>query len=150
MIALLALTLHVLGVIVWVGGLIYQTHVLLPRARRGDARAFAEAARRGRPAAWAAVVVVVLTGFYNLTRLGPLTSVMERGVGLMLAGKFFLVIAAVTMAGQRDFAQLPRLRYALDSGGDPTDMLRAIMWLDRLVVLLAIVIVYMGLALSRL
>ena len=33
--ALLILWLHLLSAVVWVGGLVYQTHVLLPAARRG-------------------------------------------------------------------------------------------------------------------
>ena len=38
---LLALWLHVLGVVVWVGGVAYQAHVLGPAARRGAAALFA-------------------------------------------------------------------------------------------------------------
>src|SRR5712691_10188452 len=97
---LTTLWLHLLGVVVWLGGLLYQTHVLLPLARRGEAASFAEAARRQRPLAWTALAVVVLTGFYNVTRLGPLERVMDTGAGLLLAGKFMLVLAAVALAAQ--------------------------------------------------
>src|SRR5262249_61570847 len=48
--ALLILWLHLLSAVVWVGGLVYQTHVLLPAARRGGAAAVAEMLRRGGPA----------------------------------------------------------------------------------------------------
>lgn len=146
---LVALWLHLLAMAVWVGGLAYQTHVLLPAARRGDARAFVEAARRARPATWTAIALVVLTGLYNVTRLGPLERVMESGAGLMLAGKFMLVLAAVALAGQRDFAQVPRLRAALEGGRSAGPALAAIAWLDRLVLLLALVVIYLGLAISR-
>lgn len=145
---LLALWLHVLGVVVWIGGLMYQSHVLLPAARRGDVRAYAEAARRARPAAWTAVSVVVLTGFYNVTQLGSLARVMESGAGLLLAGKFSLAIAAVALAAQRDFAQVPRLARAAEAG-EARAALGAIAWLDRLVLALAVVIAYLGLAISR-
>ena len=141
--------LHLLGVVVWVGGVMYQTHVLLPSARRGEAAAFADAARRARPATWTAVAVVVLTGFYNVTRLGPVDQVMESGAGLLMAGKFMLVLVAVAVAGQRDFAQVPRLHRALADGESPGPALAAITWLDRIVLLLAAVIVYLGLAISR-
>lgn len=146
---LVALWLHVMAVVVWIGGVMFQSHVLLPAARRGDTRGFAEAAGRARPAAWAAVGLAVLTGFYNVTRLGPLDRVLESGAGLVLAAKFILVLAAISLAGQRDFGQLPRLRRALAAGGDPWPALRAIAWLDRAVLLLALVIVYLGLSLSR-
>jgi len=146
---IVALWLHLLGVVIWIGGLMYQAHVLLPAARRGGAGPFAEAARRGRPAAWVGIALVAATGFYNVTRLGPLERVMESGAALILAAKFMLVLAAVAVSGQRDFAQIPRLTRALAVGDDPRPALSAIAWLDRIVLLLAVVIVYLGLAISR-
>ena len=147
--ALVVLWLHLLGVVVWIGGLMYQAHVLLPAARRDGAGAFAEAARRGRPAAWVGIALVAATGFYNVTRLGPLERVMESGAALILAAKFMLVLVAIALAGQRDFAQVPRLAQALAAGDDPRPALSSIAWLDRIVLLLAVVIVYLGLAISR-
>lgn len=141
--------LHLLGITVWIGGLTYQTHVLLPAARGGSPGSFAEAARRGRAATWVAVGLAVLTGFYNVTQLGPLARVMQTGAGLMLAGKFLLVIAAVSIAAQRDFAQLPRLARAVRAGEDCGPRLRAIAALDHTVLLLAVIIIYLGLAISR-
>ena len=146
---LLVLWLHVLAVVVWVGGLMYQAHVLLPAARGGAAGPFAEAAARARPVAWTAIALAVLTGFYNVTRLGPLARVLESGAGLLLAGKFTLVIVLVALAAQRDFTQVPRLRRALAEGSDPTSALGAIAWLDRVTLALALVVIYLGLALSR-
>ena len=141
--------LHVLGVVAWVGGLAYQTHVLLPAARRGEIAPFAAAARRARPATWTAIFIVVLTGFYNVTQLGPVERVMHTGAGVMLAGKFILVIAAASIAGQRDFAQLTLLRGALATDADPQPALRAIARMDRIVLVLALVVIYLGLAISR-
>jgi uncharacterized membrane protein len=146
---LIILWLHVVGAVVWVGGLAYQAHVLAPAARRGDLATFADAARRARPVTWTAIAVVVLTGFYNVTRLGPLDRVLETGAGLLLAGKFILVVAAASIAGQRDFAQLTLLRAALASGGDPQPALRAITRMDRIVLVLSLVVIYLGLAISR-
>jgi copper resistance protein D len=147
--ALFILWLHLLSAVVWVGGLVYQTHVLLPAARRGAAAAVADMLRRGRPVTWTAVAVVVLTGFYNVTRLGPLERVMESGAALTLALKFMLVLGAVAIASQRDFAQVPRLARTLADGADPRPALAVIAWMDRIVLLLAVVIVFLGLAISR-
>ena len=127
----------------------YQTHVLLPAARRDGAEVFVDAARRGRPATWTAVALVVLTGFYNVTLLGPGEHVMQSGAGIMLAGKFILVIAAISIAGQRDFVQVPRLARAVASHDDPGPPLRTIATLDRAVLLLALVMAYLGVAISR-
>jgi len=143
------LYLHVVAAVIWVGGLAYQAHVLLPAARRGAVAPFADAARRARPVTWTAIAVVVLTGFYNVTQLGDLKRVMETGAGLMLAAKFTLVILAVALSSQRDFAQVTLLNAALTSGGDPTRPLRSITRLDRIVLLIALVVIYLGLAVSR-
>ena len=146
---LFLLWVHVVGAVVWVGGVLYQSHVLLPLARRGEVATFAEAARRARPVTWTAIGLVVLTGFYNITQLGPMPRVMESGAGLMVVGKFILVIAMAAIMGQRDFAKLALLRAALASHGDPQPDLRAITRMDRIVLLLALVVIYLGLAISR-
>jgi uncharacterized membrane protein len=148
-VTLLALWVHLLGVVVWLGGVLYQSHVLLPLARRGGVSTFAEAARRQRPFAWTALALVVLTGLYNVTRLGPLEKVMESGAGLVLAGKLMLVLLLIALAAQRDFTHVVRLGILLHTGDDPAPTLRTIAWLDRVAVLLAVVIVYLGLVVSR-
>jgi putative copper resistance protein D len=146
---LLVLWVHVVAAVVWIGGVAWQAHVLLPLARRGEVAVFAEAARRARPVTWTAIALVVLTGFYNITQLGPLQGVMQSGAGQMVVGKFLLVIFAVAVAGQRDFAQVTLLRGALASGGDPQPALRAITRMDRIVLLIALIVIYLGLAISR-
>jgi len=149
---LLPVWLHVLGVVIWIGGVAWQAHVLGPLARRGDARVFAEAARKARPVTWTAVSVVALTGFYNVTQLGDLQRVMQSGAGLALAGKFMLVLAMVAIAAQRDFGHVPRLARAtagVDARDESAAALRAIGWLDRITLVLAAAIMYLGLFVSR-
>jgi len=146
---LVSIWLHLLGVVVWIGGVMYQAHVLVPAARRDAATPLTEMLRRGRRVTWVAIALVVLTGFYNVTLLGPLDRVLQSGAALLLALKFMLVLVAVGVAGQRDFAQVPRLGRAMAAGEDPGPALSAIAWLDRVVLLLAVVIVYLGLAVSR-
>ena len=148
-VTLLALWIHLLGMVVWLGGVLYQAHILLPMARRGGASTFADAARRQRPIGWTALGLVVLTGLYNVTRLGPLDRVMQSGAGLLLAGKLILVLLLIAIAAQRDFTHLVRLHIALATNEDPSPALRAIAWLDRITILLALAIIYLGLAVSR-
>lgn len=148
-VTLAALWLHLVGMAVWLGGLLYQAHILLPMARRTRAEMFEEAARRQRPFAWTALALVVLTGFYNVTQLGPVDRVMQSGAGFLLAGKFILVLVLIAIAAQRDFTYLVRLQLDLKTNEDPAATLRTIARLDRLTILLALVIVYLGLAVSR-
>jgi copper resistance protein D len=152
-VALVALWVHLLGMAVWLGGLMYQAHVLMPMARRSGgptgAAAFAEAARRQRPIGWAALALVVLSGLYNVTQLGPIDRVMQSGAGLLLAGKFIFVLLLIMIAAQRDFTHLVRLHLALTTNEDPAPALRSLVLLDRVTILLAAVIIYLGLAVSR-
>jgi uncharacterized membrane protein len=147
--SLVSVWLHLLGVVTWIGGLMYQAHVLAPAARRDGAVPLVGLLRRARRVTWVAIALVVLTGLYNVTLLGPLDRVLQTGAALLLALKFMLVLAAVAVAGQRDFAQVPRLARAVAAGDDPRPALSAIAWMDRLVLLLAVVIIYLGLAVSR-
>ena len=41
-VTLLALWVHLLGMVVWLGGVLYQAHILLPMARRANAGPFAD------------------------------------------------------------------------------------------------------------
>jgi uncharacterized membrane protein len=147
--ALVVVYLHVLGVVVWIGGTLHQAHVELPVARRAGAGALAEAAARARPVTWTAIAIVVLTGFYNVTQLGSLERAMASGAGVMLAAKLALVIVAVAMTAQRDFAHVPLLRAALAGDGDPGPAMRTIARLDAVVLALAVVAIWLGLAVSR-
>jgi len=143
---LVSVWLHLLGMAVWIGGLAYQTHVVLPQARRaGDPRLLAEIARRGRLVTWTGASLTVLTGLYNVTGLGPLERAMRSGAGAVLAGKFILVVAMISLGAQRDFGQVPRLL-----GPQRLASLRAIAWLDRAVLALGAVVIYLGLVVSRL
>lgn len=144
-----AVWLHVLGVVVWMGGVAYQAHVLAPAARGGGAALFAEAAARGRAVGWTALGLTVLTGLYNVTRLGPLDRVVESGAALALAFKLLLVLVLVSLAAQRDFAQVPRLRRALAAAEDPAPALGAIRRLDGLALLLGVAVAYLGVFVSR-
>jgi len=147
--SLVSVWLHLLGVVAWIGGLLYQAHVLGPATRRDGAAPVVGLLRRARRVTWVAIALVVLTGFYNVTLLGPFDRVMQSGAALLLALKFMLVLIAVAIAGQRDFAQVPRLTRAVAAGEDPRPVLSAIAWMDRGVLVLAVVIIYLGLAVSR-
>lgn len=71
----IARALHVLAVVIWIGGVSMATTVVLPAVRRGDLggadrlRAFQAIENRFVWQARAAVVIVGLTGFYMSARL---------------------------------------------------------------------------------
>jgi len=70
----LARALHILGVVIWIGGVSMATTVAIPAVRRGDLgsdrlRAFQAFEHRFVWQARAAVVLVGLTGLYMLAKL---------------------------------------------------------------------------------
>src|SRR5262249_59671756 len=113
-----------------------QWRELMRTGSCGAAEVSGAAARRARPVTWTAIALVVLSGFYNVTQLGSLERVMQSGAGLLLAAKFILVIVAVALAAQRDFAQVSILDGAIRGGGNPALALAAVARLDRIVLLL--------------
>ena len=146
----LGLWLHLLAAVVWLGGLSFQSHVLFPQLRKDGGRQLAAAAiRRFRPIAWSALVLLVLTGLYNLARLPSLVLLLQSGAGALLALKLVLVLAALPLAAHRDFKLSARLIRALESGEDATPLLKSVAWLDRVVLLLGVIAIYLGVAVSR-
>ncbi|MFQ5520507.1 MAG: CopD family protein [Candidatus Methylomirabilia bacterium] len=134
---------------VWLGGLLFQSHILLPVLMKdGQAAWGARLLRRARPVSWVAVLVLVTTGLYNLRHLG-LSVLTGTQAGTLLALKIFLVIVAVMLSAHRDFGVVPRLARELDSGHGGARQLRAIGWIDRAVILLGVAVLYLGLAISR-
>lgn len=147
---LLALWLHVLSAAVWLGGLLFQSHILLPLlARGGPAEPVAQAVRRSRRVAWTALALLILTGLHNLTRLPPVASMIESGVLKLLALKLFLVVVLLMLSAHRDFGVAARLIRVVAGGGDATQALRTLVRLDRVALLLGVGLIYLGLAVSR-
>jgi len=147
---LLPLWLHVLSAAVWLGGLLFQSHILLPLlARGGSGEPIAQAVRRSRRVAWTALVLLILTGLHNLTRLPSVAAMTESGVLKLLALKLFLVVILLMLSAHRDFGVAARLIRAVAAGRDATPTLRMLVRLDRVALLLGLGLVYLGLAVSR-
>ena len=102
---ILARALHVLAVVIWIGGVAMATSVVLPAVRRGDLgddrlKAFKAIEHRFIWIARTAVLVVGLSGLYMVARLdlwGRFTSAdfwwMHAMVGVWLLFAFVLFIA---------------------------------------------------------
>ncbi|GEM_PF-1446664 len=147
---LLPLWLHVLAAAVWLGGLLFQSHILFPLlATKGPADVLLSAVRRFRRVAWTAMVLLVLTGLHNLTRLPPVATWGEIGLLRLLALKLFVVVVVLMLSAHRDFGVAARLIREAGAGRSAGDALRALVRLDRVILLLGVVLLYLGLAVSR-
>ncbi len=101
----LARALHVLAVVIWIGGVAMVTTIMLPAVRRGDLgadrlKAFEAIERRFAWQARSSIIVVGLTGLYMTSRLdawGRFTSAqfwwMHAMVCLWLVFAFILFVA---------------------------------------------------------
>lgn len=147
---LLPLWLHLLAAVVWLGGLLFESHVLFPLlARQGAMQSVASAVSRFRRVTWTAIALMVLTGLYNLTLLPPIAQLVEHGVLKLLALKLSLVVIVLMLSAHRDFGLASRLLREVAAGRAADRVLGVILRVDRIVLLLGMILLYLGLAVSR-
>lgn len=132
--------LHVLAAAVWLGGLAFAVHLVLPAILRGE-RAGLDLLRRARVVAWAALALLAVTGVENLRHVS-----LDRP---WVAAKLLLLLALLPLAAHRDFTLVPRAAAAIERGVDPRAALATARWLDRLVLLLGVALVFLGLGIAR-
>lgn len=152
MLGVAILWLHLLAAAIWLGGLLYEGHVLAPLMVRGAVApaTFREAHRRGRRVTWSAIALLLLTGLYNLSNLGvPIGVLFERASGPLLAAKLFFALLVLTLAAHRDFKLMPAVLAAREAGEGPGAAGAFLRWLDRVIVLLVVAILFLGIAVSR-
>lgn len=162
LIYLLSVYLHLLAAMVWIGGMLFLSLVIVPALRRWDdpvlaARLMGDAGRRFRTVGWIAVAILVLTGVVNaLGRWGG-AALVETGFwasqpGQLLAIKLAVVTAMVAMSVVHDFALGPRLTAARRAGLAAPEIAvlrRRVSWLARANVLLGLAVVALAVALVR-
>ena len=139
MLRLVIVWFHVVAAAAWVGGVLYASHLVVPAVRRG-VRDGLPLLARGRVVAWAALAILVVTGLENLRR-APLSP--------WLAAKLVVVLALLALAAHRDFALLPRAIRAVEEGATPAAALSSVRALDRVVLLLALVVLFLAVGVAR-
>jgi putative copper resistance protein D len=132
--------LHVVAAAVWLGGLAFSAHLLVPTLLRGD-RAVLALLGRARVSAWAALALLLVTGLENLRQVG-------LGRPWVMA-KLLAVMILLALAAHRDFALVPRATSEIERGTPPGLALSGLRWLDRILLLLALVVVFLGVGVAR-
>jgi copper resistance protein D len=132
--------LHVVAAAVWLGGLAFSAHLLVPALLRGD-RAVLGLLGRARVSAWAALALLLVTGLENLRQVG-----LARP---WVMGKVMAVMILLALAAHRDFALVPRATSELERGTAPGLALSGLRWVDRILLLLALVVVFFGVGVAR-
>jgi uncharacterized membrane protein len=126
----LARAVHVLAVVVWIGGMAMATSVILPAVRRGDLgdplRAFHAVERRFVWQARSAVVLVGLSGLYMVARLDLWSRFASAAFWWMHAmACLWLLFFAILFVAEPFVIERRFQRWARD---DPQ---RALAWLHR-------------------
>ncbi|HLH23586.1 MAG TPA: DUF4149 domain-containing protein [Chloroflexota bacterium] len=155
----LAVFLHVLGAMVWVGGIIFLAAVAVPVARRFEpatrARIVSEAGRQFRRIGWTTLAVMVVTGAYAATVRGATLQNVLDGTfwgttfGRTLAEKLVLVALMAAVSFVHDFVVGPAATRAQEAGKDTARLRRTAAWLARLTALLALGVVFLAVLLVR-
>ncbi len=154
-------TIHVLAALLWLGGMLFLAAVGAPVLRRLEppelrARLFRELGEAFRTVGWVAIVVLLVTGVFNLHFRGWLRAdvLMEstfwRGVtGRALAWKIACVTVMVVIAGLHDFVLGPRASRAPAGSAEALRLRRKAAWLARINALVGIVLIWVSVRLVR-
>jgi uncharacterized membrane protein len=150
--------MHLLAAVVWVGGMIFLSLVLVPILKRDSFAAqrgtlIRAVALRFRALGWGAVAVLLTTGPLLMAARGwPLTD--PRRWPAVLVGKLLLVTGVLVLAALHDFLIGPRVS-RLMANADPTRhgqyrlWLTWSPWLPRLALLLALGVLAVAVVLAR-
>lgn len=159
-----AILLHVLAAIVWIGGMVFLGAVLIPVLRRSRAAGgqytelIHRTGTRFRNVGWACLMILIVSGIVNLSRWGVgferLTSaeLWASTWGHILGMKLALVAVALAMSAVHDFVVGPRATRTLRQAPGSAEagrLRRAAGWMGRVNLLIAVVIVALAIMLVR-
>ncbi len=155
----LVLSLHLLAAIVWIGGMVFLSMVLVPVFRREGGltgerqRVFHGVARRFRVVVWVSVAILVLTGPILLS--GRTDKLGESGAWLaILEAKLSLVGLLILLTAVHDFwlgpLRLRRLGSSSGAAGASGGVLHDLVpWIARVALLVGLGIVVLGAVLVK-
>ncbi|MBI4219586.1 MAG: CopD family protein [Chloroflexi bacterium] len=161
----LAVFVHLLAAVIWVGGMVFLALVLVPVTRGFreppgfPAQLLSAAARRFRAVGWISLGVLVGSGIWLLTERGFGFDFLLRsggGTAQLLRIKLLLVAIVVALSALHDFILGPvlaRKLVELRANGVPVDRVarqrRVVSWVARLNLLLALGVIGAGVLIAR-
>jgi len=158
----ISVNLHVLSAMLWLGGMLFLGVVGAPALRSVEPatlrqQLFHTLGVRFRAAGWAAIVVLVLTGFVNMHFRGLLqwSGVLSDGefwatsVGQSLAAKLILVTIMLTVSAVHDFILGPAAGRAVAGSAEAILLRRRAAVLARANALAGVLLVLAATRLAR-
>jgi len=157
-----AVTLHVLAAMLWLGGMLFLGLVGAPVLRAVEPPALRQAlfqslGLRFRTAGWIAIAVLVLTGLVNLHYRGLLrwsgvwddSAFWRTTLGHALAAKLAAVTIMVVASGVHDFVLGPAAGRAAPGSPRATALRARAAWLARVNAIVAVALVVAAVRLAR-
>lgn len=155
----IAVTVHVLAAITWVGGVLFMGMVALPSARRFDEATHRQVTSvvglRFRAVGWSCLALLVLTGAYmahawgatwtNVFNLTFFDSTHTR----LLGYKLLAVAVMLVVSGVHDWYIGPRATRAQPHTAQAERLRRAAKWLGMVTGLLVLVIAVLAVFVAR-
>jgi uncharacterized membrane protein len=155
--------LHVCAALLWVGGMLFMSLVLIPalRAQRDPgltARMIQAVGRIYRRWGWGTLIVLLLTGYAALRLRGFSNAILTSAAfwrapfGRTLAWKLFFFVGVVAFSLIHDLSsaqQLQRDSEQPPSAEERSQRRKIASWLGRLTLILSLIIVFFGVLLSR-
>jgi copper resistance protein D len=158
----LSVYVHILGAMVWVGGMLFLSLVAVPVARRlpppERARLLDAIGRRFRVVGWSCVALLIATGIVNSgyrgVTWGSLASgaILDTTFGRLLCLKLLIVAAMLAITALHDLVIGPRSTRALSETSPDAPITagrRTMRWLAVLALLLALLVVAVASMLVR-
>jgi putative copper export protein len=155
---LVSVWLHIVVAAAWLGALIFVAVVLVPVLRRGDPVARAQVFRDSGPGlrrlGWGSFALLLITGLGNLAgrgfELDDATGRLWWGpFGHALAWKLAILAAVLALSALHDFKLGPRAVAAVPGSAEAARLRRTAVWIGRLNLALALVIVFFAVMLVR-
>ena len=145
----IAITLHVLSAVIWVGGMFFAYMALRPaltgHTSLARAHLWAAVFRRFFPWVWSAILVLLATGFYMLFSVFGGFKKSPTFVNLMLA----LSVVMMLLFAHVFFAPYRRLRHSVEVNDETVarramNQIRIVMLINLILGLLVIIVAVMG------
>ncbi len=154
-------TVHILAAILWVGSLLFMSLMLVPALRAmGNpalmARLIQAVGKRFKWIGWACLLVLLITGFTNLTARGISHSMLatpefwKSSFGETLAWKLALFVLIIALSLVHDLVAGPKLRRLRETDPAKADTYRRMAsWLGRITLVTSVVITVLAVFLVR-
>jgi copper resistance protein D len=158
---IISTSIHIIAAIIWVGGLVFMSLMLVPALRAmGNpaltARLIQAVGKRFKWVGWICLATLLITGFINLTARGfSHASLVTREFwtspfGETLAWKLGLFVIIVTLSLVHDFIAGPRLRTLRESNPVKANTYRiAASWMGRITLILSVIITLLAVMMVR-